>query len=82
MKKLTQEEADNIAIKPSGRGSVLRSALLTMKVNDILLIEPKDWKWRHKQPGIYCRRLEKHHAIKFSCGKALDGSGWVIKRLE
>jgi len=53
-----------------------------MKVNDILLIEPKDWKWKRKQPGIYCRRLEKHHAIKFSCGKALDGSGWVIKRLE
>ncbi len=81
MKKLSREEADKIVIKPSGRGSYLRSVLLTMKVGDIVLIEPKDWKWKHKPPSAYCRRLEENNKIKFTCGKALDGSGWVIERV-
>lgn len=81
MKTLTQEEADKIAVKPSGRGTYLRSVLFNMKVNDIILLEPKDWKWKRKQPTDYLRRLEKNNGLKFSCGKALDGSGWVIKRL-
>ncbi len=82
MKPLTQEEADKIKVKPPGRGSYLRSVFFNMKVNDILLLEPKDWKWKGKQPTDYLRRLYKENGLKFICSKALDGSGWVIKRVE
>ncbi len=83
MKKLTQEELDNMRLKPPGRVSYLRSVFVNMKVGDILLIEPKDWKWKYKSPDSLCRRIEeKDKNIKFSVSRALDAGGWTVKRVK
>ena len=44
MKHLTREEADNIGTQPDGRSSWFQGVLFGMKVGDIILIEPQDWK--------------------------------------
>jgi len=81
MKKITQEELDNMQIKPTGKSSYLRSVFMNLKVNEMILVEPKDWHWKYKTPSSLCRRIEENTKFKFECMTALDGSGWVIKRL-
>jgi hypothetical protein len=82
MKRLTEEEAGKIMLKPAGRGSLIRTMLLSMKPGEILLIEPKDWKWKKKTPTTMCRRVEKKTTLHFTCLKAADGSGWVVRRVK
>lgn len=82
MKKLTESEAQAIITKPPGRVSYIRAMLLDMKPGDIFLIEKKEWNWKKKTPTAMCRRLEQRTALKFDCRRALDGSGWVVKRLK
>ncbi len=80
MKKLTQEEADAIKVLTSGKRTLLRVTLLSMVVGEIILIEPHEWTWKNQPLSTYCRRLEKLSKRKFDCRKAVDGSGWVVKR--
>ena len=80
--KLTKEEANRIDTRPSGRGSIVRTHLLNMDVGDIILLEPKDWKWKSRRPSTYCRRLERKTDRQWKCDTALDGSGWVIERVK
>lgn len=81
MKKLTPEEAQQIDIKPPGRGSLVRTMLLTMKPGEYVLIENKDWKWRTRTPMTYCRTLEKRSKLKYECHRTADASGWLVKRI-
>jgi len=81
MKRLTEEEAAEIKVIPRGRGTLLRHHLLSMKLGEIMLIEPHEFKWKGKPLSTYLRRLEESNKMKFTCGKALDGSGWVVKRV-
>ena len=80
MKKLTKEEAEKIMLKGSGRSSPVMSMLQGMKAGEILFVERIDWNWK-RGPGILCKRLENTRGMKFTCKKALDGSGWVIERV-
>ena len=82
MKKLTAEEAAQIALKPPGRGSLARTMLLTMKPGEFILIENKDWKWKTQTPMTYCRRLERRSKLKFDCSRTADASGWLVKRVS
>lgn len=82
MKKLSKEEAKNINKRPAGRSSMARIHLLNMEVGDIILLEPKDWKWKSRKPSTYCRKLERDTAREWNCETALDGSGWVIERMK
>jgi hypothetical protein len=81
MKKLTAEEAAQIQLKPPGRGSLVRTTLLTLKVGEFALIENKDWKWKTQTPVTYCRGLERYHKVKFECHRLADASGWLAKRI-
>jgi len=81
MKKLTEEEAAKIITNASGNSSLLRNTMLAMKTGEIILVEPKDWKWKTKTPSTMCRRLEWHSSLRFTCKKAVDGSGWIIQRM-
>lgn len=81
MKSLTEEEAAKIKVIPRGRGTLLRHHLLAMRPGEIKLVEPNDFKWKGKPLSTYLRRLEEKNKMKFTCGKALDGSGWVVKRV-
>lgn len=83
MKKLTREDLEKMQLKPSGRVGYLRSVIVNMKPGDIILIEPKDWKWKDKWPDTLCKRIEqKHKGMKLSTSRALDNSGWVVIREE
>lgn len=82
MKKLSKEEAASIATRPAGRNSMVRVYLMNMQVNDIILLEKKDWKQKKRKPSTYCRELERSTGRKWKCETALDGSGWVIERME
>jgi hypothetical protein len=82
MKKLTAEEAAQIQIKPPGRGSLVRTTLLTMKVGEFALIENKDWKWKTQTPVTYCRGLERRSKLKYECHRTADASGWLVKRIS
>lgn len=81
MKKLTKEEAEKIITNVSGNSSLLRNTMLAMKTGEIILVEPKDWKWKTKTPSTMCRRLERGSSLKFTCKEAVDGSGWLIERI-
>ena len=81
MKILTAEEAQQINLKPPGRGSLARTMLLNMKAGEYVLIENKDWKWRTRTPMTYCRTLEKESKFKFECFRTADDSGWLVKRI-
>ena len=81
MKPLTKEEASNIKVVPRGKGSLLRHQLITMKVDEIVLVEKKDFNWKGKPLSTFIRRVEKSAKMRFTCGKALDGSGWVVTRV-
>ena len=82
MKKLTTDEAAQIQLKPAGRGSLVRTMLLTMKVGEFVLIENKDWKWKTQTPMTYCRRLERRSKLKYECHRTADASGWLVKRIS
>ena len=82
MKRLTEEEAANIKVVPRGRGTYLRHLLLSMKPGEIILVEPNEFNWKKKPLSTYIRRLEKANKRKFTCGKAMDGSGWVVRRVR
>ncbi len=82
MKKLTKEEASQIVTKPRGRLSVARMHLMNMQVGDIILLEPKDWKQKTRQPSTYCRILGRRTGLEWTCDEAMDRSGWVIERIK
>ncbi len=82
MKKITEAEALAVVTKPMGRVSRLRAMLLNLEPGEYLLVERSDWKWKGKAPSVMCRRLEEHGSKRYDCKKALDGSGWIIKRLK
>ena len=81
MKKLTKDEAEAIITKPVGPVSAVGAMILSLKVEEYLLVEKKDWHSKSSTPSVLCRRIEKRTpGYKFECRRALDGSGWVIKR--
>ncbi len=83
MKKITESEALAIITKPVGRVSHLRSMLLNLKPGEYLLVDKKDFTWKRKTPSVMCRRLEADNStLKFDCKRALDGSGWLVKRIR
>lgn len=82
MKKLTKEEAQQIVTRPRGRLSVARMYLMNMEVGDIILLEPKDWKQKTRNPSTYCRILGRRTNREWSCAQAVDHSGWVIERVK
>ena len=83
MKKLTEDEKEKLIRRPMKRQGYVRTLLMSMKLNEIILIEPKDWTWESKPPSFLCRRVEDKTNFKFDCQKVLsDGGGWVITRIE
>jgi hypothetical protein len=84
MKLLSEEEAAAIPTKGRGRSSKVRDYLLNMKPGEILFIAASEWKWKAKPPSEVAGRIARASKknIKFDCKKAIDNSGWIIKRLR
>jgi hypothetical protein len=80
---ITQEEKAALRTRPLRKESPVRSMLMHMQVNEVLLIEPKDWTWTSGGPSHLCRRVEEKTAMRFLCEKVLPpGAGWVITRTQ
>ncbi len=82
MRKLTEEDANNIPYKPSGKMSIARLLLTNMKIRDIILLEKSEWKNKSNSPTELIRRMRKEDKRDYTCQTALDGSGWIIKRIK
>ncbi len=81
MKKIKREEMESMLLRQMGPSTLLRVSLLSLKVGEILQVEPADWTWKSKSPSALCRRLESSRR-KFKCLKSMEGKGWVIERLK
>ena len=83
MKQITKEEKAALVTRPMRKQSLVRTMLLNMKVADIFIIEPQDWKWTSATPASLCRRIEKETELKFECENVLKPqTGWVITRTK
>jgi hypothetical protein len=81
MKKLSEEEFQNLTLKGKGRSSHVFNSLINLKVGEALLLEKKDWS-RKASPSTLVRYIEKKHNLKFAYCAIEGGKGWAIKRLE
>ncbi len=83
MKQITAEEKAKFVTHPMGKQSLARIMLMNMMINDILLIETADWKWKSATPAFLCRRIEKETDRKFEVEKVLQPkTGWIITRVK
>lgn len=81
MKKLSEEEFQNLTLRGKGRSSHVFNSLINLKVGEALLLEKKDWT-RKASPSTLVRYIEKKHNMKFAYSAIEGGKGWAIKRLE
>jgi len=82
--KITAEEFDQLKIKGWGRASLVFGAIISLKVNEAIVVPRSMWR-RNKPPSSICRLLEKRwaeHKVKYKCVTLADNSGWAIKRLS
>lgn len=83
MKKLTPEEKAAYTTRPMQKQGIVRTMLMNMKLNDIILIEEHEWKWKSATPAYLCRRVEEKTKWKFECEKAIaPQKGWLITRIK
>ena len=81
MKKLSNEEFDQLPIKGKGRSSHVFNSIINLKIGEAVLIEKKDWK-RKAGPGTLVRYIEKTQNMKFTCGAVEGDKGWAVKRID
>lgn len=81
MKRLSEQEYQNLSLKGKGRSSELFNALINLRKGEAVLIEQKDWN-RKAGPGTLVRYIEKKHQMKFVCAAVADQNSWVVKRID
>ena len=81
MKRLTRAEADDLPKKPNSRISWIRGILFQMKVGEIILIEPRDWKQK-RAPITVIKRMKGKEGREWKCETVLHGGGWVVERVK
>jgi len=83
MKRISKEEKEAMETRPLTKKNIVRVYLLKMKVDDIILIEPKDWTWKSAKPSYLCRRVEEQTGWRFECEQVVAPTpGWVVTRVE
>jgi hypothetical protein len=80
MKKITKEEAEQIAVL-EGRSSKVRTAVLHMKVGEILQIDRSDWK-PINGPQQMCVRVTERTKMEFKVQTMASRTGWLIERVK
>ena len=80
MKKLTKEEAAKLSFK-LGTSTVVRTVVMHLDLEEILLIEKKDWTQKNG-PGQMLTRITEKTNRKFSMKTLADDSGWVVERVS
>ena len=81
MRKISDEEYQNLVVKGRGRSSKVFSEILGLKPGENLIIEKADWKKRYPIARI-TSYIGKRNSSKFSTASLVDGTGWVVKRIS
>jgi hypothetical protein len=81
MKKITEEEAKELAGHRIGRNPV-RKELMQLAVGEYFLVERKDLGNKSGNVPDLCRRIEKTNDMLFQCALTGDKNGYVVKRLK
>lgn len=81
MKKISEEEFQELKMGYQGRKSVVRLTIEKMEAGEIYKIEPGDWHAK-KNPSYLCRILETKRKRKYEVITLANKTGWVIKRVR
>ena len=81
MKKLTQDEYNQLPIRGKGRSSHVFNSIVNLQIGEALLIEKNDWN-RKASPSTLVRYIEKNHDMRFTCGSISGGNGWAVRRID
>lgn len=81
MRKITDEEYQNLVVKGRGRSSKVFSEISSLKPGENLIIEKADWKKRYPIARV-TSYIGKRNSRKFTTSSIVDGSGWVVKRIS
>ena len=81
-------------VASSGRGAIgplqelnlatvglLRAAHTRMKVGEIILLEPQDWKHK-RSPITTLKQMTQKNGREWTCDMVLNGLGWVVERVK
>jgi hypothetical protein len=82
MKRITKKEAEQLQKTRLGYRSRVRGELEGMQVGEIRLMTKEEWTRPTQPPNHMLRQIEKGLGRKYTCDRLLDGSGWVIERVE
>jgi hypothetical protein len=82
VKRLTKKEAEKLQTMRMGFRSRVRAELEGMEVGEIRLLTKEEWTRPTQPPYHMLRQIEKALRRRYTCGRLLDGSGWVVERSE
>lgn len=80
-KKINSAEFDKLPLFGKGRSSAVFNAILSLKVNEALIITKAEWKPKYP-PTKIVTRIEQRFKMKFIRGALPDRSGWAVKRIK
>jgi hypothetical protein len=65
-----------------GGSSKVYRILISLAVNEIVLIEPEDWGNRKYPPSSVAHYIAKKYQRKFNVLRHAGGKGWAVERLS
>ncbi len=82
MKTISRKEAEKLKTMLDGSRSRVRAEVEAMEVGEIKLLSKAEWTRPAQTPKVMVRQVEARQRRKYSCERLIDGSGWLIERLE
>ncbi len=82
MKSISKKEAEKMRTMLAGRRSPVRAEVEAMEQGEIKLLSRDEWTRPTQSPNAMVRQVEQRLGRKYSCERVIDGSGWLIERLE
>lgn len=79
--KIDSEAFDSLPLFGKGRSSAVFNAILSLKVNEALIITKAEWKPKYP-PTQMVNRITRRFGMKFIKGALPDRSGWAVKRVK
>lgn len=82
MKTISRKEAEKLKTMLDGSRSRVRAEVEAMEVGEIKLLGKEEWTRPTQTPKVMVRQVEARQRRKYRCERLIDGSGWLIERLE
>lgn len=82
MRRISKKEAEKLKTQVNGKRSRVRAEIESLEVGEIMLLERKDWTQPTHSPTRMVKQVETAMKRKYTCARLIDGTGWLIERLE